>query len=99
MIFWVVYQSFYFSYTHKPQLRPRPGQAKPKLSSFGLASSIYKPRPMKARPKLGLSGQAQAGTSLIVSYFGTANKILSLRLQFRDNITSGVVHMKISMNI
>src|SRR5271155_4123282 len=64
MIFWVVYQSFYFSYTQKPRLRPRPGRAKPKPASFGLASSIYKPRPMKARPKPGLSGQAQAGTSL-----------------------------------
>jgi hypothetical protein len=51
-----LFQSFNFSYTQKP-----------KPASFGLASGIYKPRPRKARPKPGLSGQAQAGTSLIVA--------------------------------
>src|SRR5271168_2796087 len=35
----------------------------------------------------------------IVSYFGTPDKIFSLPLQFRDNLTSGVSHVKISMNI
>ena len=45
--------------------KARPSQAQ--LLAFGPAHNFLKPKPPKARPKPGLSGQAGASTSLLVS--------------------------------